>query len=281
MVRTTAKLFFLLILCIVPLQAYQYNVSICAIFQNEGPNLKEWIDYHRGVGVDHFYLYNNTSTDNYKEVLKPYVDRGIVEIINWPNKTPHISWNYGCQSSAYADVLIRCIFRTKWLCIIDLDEFLVPMHYKSLAKELKHYPEECVAIYANWITFGTSYVWLKPGEPMLPRLTLRTPIEHPNSHHGKTIVRPEFARGCVDPHFVVLYDGFKYYDGSRKEWGGGININNIRINHYTYRDESFLKGEKSARVRRWGFDPAILYQKNDEYCQEKDTFILSRIRQVK
>ena len=37
----------------------KYKLSICAIFKNEANYLKEWIEYHRMVGVEHFYLYNS------------------------------------------------------------------------------------------------------------------------------------------------------------------------------------------------------------------------------
>ena len=62
----------------------KYRLSLCLIFKNEAPFLKEWIDYHTIVGVDHFYLYNNNSDDNYKEVLEPYIRQGIVTLIEWP-----------------------------------------------------------------------------------------------------------------------------------------------------------------------------------------------------
>ena len=37
----------------------KYDVTLCAIFRNEALFLKEWIDYHRTIGIEHFYLYNN------------------------------------------------------------------------------------------------------------------------------------------------------------------------------------------------------------------------------
>ena len=43
----------------------KYNLSICAIFKNEAKYLKEWIEYHRIFGVDHFYLYNIGSRDSF------------------------------------------------------------------------------------------------------------------------------------------------------------------------------------------------------------------------
>ena len=53
-------------------------LSITAVLQNEAPYIKEWIEYHRLVGVERFYIYDNESTDNVKEILKPYIDLGIV-----------------------------------------------------------------------------------------------------------------------------------------------------------------------------------------------------------
>ena len=42
-------------------QDKKYNVAVCAIFKNEAPYLKEWIEFNHLVGVEHFYLYNNNS----------------------------------------------------------------------------------------------------------------------------------------------------------------------------------------------------------------------------
>lgn len=38
-------------------------LSIGAIFKDEAPYLAEWIEFHRLVGVEHFFLYDNLSTD--------------------------------------------------------------------------------------------------------------------------------------------------------------------------------------------------------------------------
>ena len=62
----------------------KYRISLCLIFKNEAPFLKEWLDYHLAIGIDHFYLYNNNSDDNYMVIVKPYVDKGIVTLIEWP-----------------------------------------------------------------------------------------------------------------------------------------------------------------------------------------------------
>ena len=65
-------------------EAKKYNFSICAIFKNEAPYLKEWIEYHLIFGVDHFYLYNVGSHDSFQSILKPYINKGLVTYIDWP-----------------------------------------------------------------------------------------------------------------------------------------------------------------------------------------------------
>lgn len=49
------------------------KLAICVIVKNEAPYMKEWIDYHRLVGVEKFYVYDNESTDSLLSVLAPYI----------------------------------------------------------------------------------------------------------------------------------------------------------------------------------------------------------------
>src|SRR5947209_4668609 len=42
------------------------SLAICAIFKDEAPYLAEWVTFHRLMGVDRFYLYDNRSTDSWR-----------------------------------------------------------------------------------------------------------------------------------------------------------------------------------------------------------------------
>ena len=55
-------------------QPLSWDLAIATMFQDEARWLKEWLEYHLLVGVQHFYLYNNLSSDNYQDVLQPYID---------------------------------------------------------------------------------------------------------------------------------------------------------------------------------------------------------------
>ena len=126
----------------------KYNVSICAIFKDEATYLKEWLEFHMIVGVEHFYLYNNNSSDNYKEILKPYIDKGIVTLTDWPKPQS--------QMEAYKDCVDNYAKETKWFGFIDLDEFVVPNDYEDIYSFLKKFEDNRPVVIVYWKHFGSS-----------------------------------------------------------------------------------------------------------------------------
>jgi len=109
----------------------KYYFSVCAIFKNEGTYLKEWIEYHILLGTDHFYLYNNNSTDNYKEILSEYINNGYVTLIDWP-EIPG-------QLSAYKHWYDNYRDDTNWVSFIDIDEFVCPRRSRTIKEWLDSY----------------------------------------------------------------------------------------------------------------------------------------------
>ncbi len=97
---------------------FLHDLAIVAILKNEGPYLKEWLDYHLLAGVDHFYLYDNESPDNQAEVAKPYVEAGLVDYFPLPGKS--------MQFVAYNDAVKRFKFQCRYMAFIDGDEFIFP-----------------------------------------------------------------------------------------------------------------------------------------------------------
>lgn len=61
---------------------YKYDVVVAAVFKNEAHILKEWIDHYHIHNIDHIYLINDGSTDNFEIILKPYIDSGYVTLIH-------------------------------------------------------------------------------------------------------------------------------------------------------------------------------------------------------
>ena len=59
--------------------AYRHEIAMVSISKNEAPYIKEWIEFHKFVGFTKFYFYDNESEDNTVDILKPYIDSGLVE----------------------------------------------------------------------------------------------------------------------------------------------------------------------------------------------------------
>jgi len=49
-----------------------YNFVVCSVFKNESHILEEWINHYLFHGVDHIYLVNDFSTDNYLDIINKY-----------------------------------------------------------------------------------------------------------------------------------------------------------------------------------------------------------------
>ena len=105
----------------------KYNLSVCAIFKNESKNLREWIEYHQLVGVDHFYLYENGSTDSFLKVLRPYINKKIVTVVPWPDKIEKqtgdklFQWVLSTQVTAYENAIHLYAKReTEWLVFLGV-----------------------------------------------------------------------------------------------------------------------------------------------------------------
>ena len=126
----------------------KYYFSICAIFKDEELSLKQWVEYHRIVGVDHFYLYNNNSMDNYKSELQEFIDEGIIDLIEWPMKHP-------AQLPAYMDCFKKYRNETQWLTFIDLDEYICPIYKNNIKLWIRKYDSH-PSVYVYWKVFGDS-----------------------------------------------------------------------------------------------------------------------------
>lgn len=125
----------------------KYKISICGIFKNEALFLKEWIEFHEMIGVEHFYLYNNNSDDDYFSVLQPYIDRELVTLIDWP-------YDQG-QIKAYQNFYETYRHETQWVSFLDIDEFFCPRYDSSLIDWLmKNDKYPVVLVY--WKMFGSS-----------------------------------------------------------------------------------------------------------------------------
>lgn len=251
-------LILFLVCCACSSSPYKYRLAICAIFKNEAAWLKEWVCYHHHVlGVEHFYLYNNESADGYLEVLEPFIEEGIVEVIDWDSKDPdHLAsgafmdapWS-ATQLGAYNNCLQkRALGKAKWVAMIDIDEFIVPVKGVKSLYALLDLAEKNKkgTVSMMWRVFGTSNVKeLKPGELLTEKLTWRAADNHPWNQLFKSIHRPEGVDFCLVHAAKKLKPGF----GSRT-----LKTDQVRVHHYWARTEDFCESKRGQTKEK---DPSF------------------------
>lgn len=243
------------------LYSYQYELSMTAIFNNEGRFLKEWIEFHKLVGVQHFYLYNNRSTDNYLQILQPYIEKGEVELYDWCQDYTHLGeWN-DVQCSAYQHALVVSKGKSRWLAIIDLDEFIVPVKEDNLVNLLNKY-KKYSGLGVNWQMFGTSHLARIPdGQTSVEALRHKQTAYHSSHKIIKSIVQPDRVSCCVNPHWVFFNKGYTVnsdFKQCHEALSPTVCIDKVRLHHYWSRDEEYLYTVKYEHIHK--YSPETSYE---------------------
>jgi len=176
-------------------------LSICAIFRDEAPYLPEWIEFHRLVGVEHFFLYDNGSVDGSRQVLEPWVRAGVASIADCS-----IPLEEGGQGWAYSDALERSRGHTRWLAFIDLDEFLFSPGPTPLPDVLREY-EGHPGVVVNWQVYGSSGLSARTEGLVIESFVRRARTQWVRNRRVKSIVDPSRARRAIGPHFFEYLDG--------------------------------------------------------------------------
>lgn len=225
-------------------------LSIACIAKNEAPYIREWIEYHKIVGVERFYFYDNESTDNTIEVLEPYINDGTVIYHRIDGRSR--------QSISYTDAVFRYSNQTYWLALIDLDEFIVPKKADSVVdflREYEHYP----GVVINWVIFDSNGHDKKPTEHGGLVTANYTRVRNGfdkwhGERHIKSIVHPNYVAKIINPHFALYKNGGNAVSENSEPvagpWSPYCSISKIQLNHYhTKSKEEYLK--KIERGRHW------------------------------
>lgn len=215
-------------------KAFKYFASIACIVKNEGPFLREWIEYHRLIGVEHFYIYDNDSTDNTKEVLAPYIDDGTVTYIYFPGKDK--------QDPAYCHAVEHFKNETRWLAIVDLDEFIV-LHQKRNLREFMEEFQNCSQLSMHWVLYGSSG-HIKQPEGLI--------LENFKSHADSPTFSPKSIfnpRTCADCGAHYMYVCGDWVNENHQEFGATaeVPVKKCQVNHYIVKSKDYFYQRKVKR----------------------------------
>jgi hypothetical protein len=251
-------------------------LAISTMVRDESLYLAEWLAFHRIVGVDHVYIYDNGSTDDSPTVLKPFVQSGFVTVIPWtgPLNAPTM------QQRAYHHGLTIYGPLYRWIAFIDVDEFLFPAE-DAMLEVLSRY-EGLPAVAVPWTMFGTSGHKTRPDGLVIESYTMRgSDLSRP-----KSIVQPSEVRGVSNAHLLDYDEGRMVAYNERGELvgkKGPFYSDVLRLHHYYTRSEEELARKRDRSITSWRGDGTRvdMHVSRIESAPQRDLSIARFIPKVK
>ena len=260
---------------------FLYDLAVVAILKDEGHYLKEWLDYHLLAGVEHFYLYNNDSSDDYAEIIAPYVKNNLVTSTNIPGKLALLP--------AYNDAVKRFKFQCRYMAFIDLDEFIYPktsLNIVEVVDEILSRDPNAKGLSIHWQEFGsngqdkTDY-----SRGVLERFTRRARKDfhgqftdsngykhYLGNAHLKIISNPRYIKQ-PDAHYAIYFEEFHTIDERGVVLPSAnlvlpITADKIAINHYRCKSkEEFVDKLRRGSATNYPINEELFahFDNNDEF----------------
>ncbi|WP_020186881.1 glycosyltransferase family 92 protein [Methylopila sp. 73B] len=221
------------------------EIAVATIFKDEAPYIAEWIDFHRFLGVSHFYFYDNGSADDGPEIVRSYTRLGLATLIPWRNFNPQIN----LQTLGYAHALSNFGASYRWMGFFDIDEFMCPMSGASLTETLDGYLD-VAALGVVGLHFGTSGHATPPEglviEAYRQAASLRAQASFPPLLNTKCFVQPSkivatknaHSFGLAGTDAVCFTEARTSIRKAAREQPGDLSCDVIRYNHYFTRSQS-------------------------------------------
>lgn len=145
------------------------DLCIVAMFKNEGHILNEWIEHYISEGVDHFFMIDHGSTDNYREKIDNYIQKGIIDIV-----VDNSTHRHHLQIDLYNHYFMKERSEYTWSIICDLDEFIYSRcGFPTIKSYVKRLPRRISQVCIPWKIFGSNGYIQQP-EKVVENFTKRS-----------------------------------------------------------------------------------------------------------
>ena len=225
--------------------------------------MKEWIEHYSAKGADHIYLIDDGSTDDYKEILEPYIRKGFVTLFK-NDVVCEIPAKRQCM--IYERFFRPVLSQSTWFSVLDLDEFLYCPESARVDEVFKTRNEDEIII--DWVCFGSNG-HVKQPESIIDGFTKRYSAETAQrleaASYKSTFRTNKFLNFGVHKQFMTP---------------GSVSVRaspTFLINHYLVQSENFWTQVKMTRgdVNRWHASDARTLDYFRKYdVNEEDDFRL-------
>lgn len=221
-----------------------YYFSIGCIFKNEAHGLYEFLEHYLYHGIDHIYLINDFSSDNYMKILQPYIDKKIVSLF----QNDIITKDVGRQSLIYNKYFKNILKETVWLGIFDLDEYLYSNDTIDIKQILYNY-NDYNSIIVEWIAFGGNNCYYQP-------FSIVDGFNKHNDYNINLHSNLYYSYKCIlkaDDIISIGIHSSEMKNSKQINLSYTSNINKLFLNHYQIQSVDFYLKIKCTRgdVNNW------------------------------
>ena len=213
------------------------KVCICTPGKKENLYITEFVQYYQKYGVDQIIIYdnNNINDESFEDIIKSYIDKGFVKIINWR----------GIKKNTGYIIREDCYSKNKnkfdWLIFYDIDEYIHLNNYTNIKAFLNEDKfKECKKINLNWIihtdnnllyydnrTLHEGFPEIEPKVRYNKRIRtvryksiLRGNNKYNKNSKYKNLIST-FIKGCnsdgTESNLIIIFLYSKYREKKRKE----------------------------------------------------------------
>lgn len=195
------------------------TLGVLCYFKNERHIINEWLMHYKTWGVDHIWLIDNGSEDDYN--IDTFVREGFVTIYHEPKAG---------QSEAYRKYIKDIAKQVHWLAILDMDEFLYSPRSNNLTSNLH--------LFRNKTAIKIQMKLFRPSTFLSPRSIIESCVYYKEDSfvHPKCIYNLKKTLN-ISIHGTSL-KGSKFFKANNSYFG---------INHYRFHSIEFLYGIKEGR----------------------------------
>ncbi|MEW9806669.1 glycosyltransferase family 92 protein [Mesorhizobium sp. ZMM04-5] len=237
-------------------------MAIATVLKDEEHYVAEWASFHRAVGVRHFLVYDDGSTDRTLPILRDVLPPESLTILPWRFAMTDVRMGLALnrQVFAFAHAILNFGADFRWMGFIDVDEFILPKTGRTIEEALagaNGFPN----ISLPWHMFGTSGHKTRPPGPVTRSYTRRSadPMSRlKNAMNFKCIVDPCAVSEVSVHHFHTrefgdrtANDAGEVFPLAGRKAPAFYSSRYLQLNHYyTRSEEEFMR-----KIERGGVSP--------------------------
>ncbi len=267
-------------------KSFDFEIGFVAILKNETMYIREWLAYHYLLCDKKtvFYLYDNDSTDNLQEVIRDYIDKGIVILTTISGREQ--------QCHAYEDAVRKYKNKCRYMAFIDIDEYITirdkkeTANFQQFIKKLITLKGNAAGLSVNWAVYGSNGQKKKTEGMVIERFIKRGKEHRIRNRVIKTIGNPRLIKEINSPHFPVYYKGAWNVDSEGKRqrlwYNEKVNYNTISLNHYYCKSEEefrFIKASRGIASSKGTYEMNGFYE--HDYNDITDDIMLKYVEVIK